>query len=132
MSSDDPVNDLTSSQAGAFGELVVSADLLRRGCHVFRAVGPQSPCDLVLLVGSTAVRVEVTKGKRLVRSGLLGEGTRHAAHKYDVLALWSVDGAVEYQTDIEWLQARLEARPRAQAAGRPCGRRKHDIASVGL
>lgn len=39
---------LMAGAAGAIGELVAATDLMRRGYHVFRAMSPVSPCDLLV------------------------------------------------------------------------------------
>lgn len=39
--------DIAPSTIGAIGELLVAADLLRKGLDVFRAVSPSCPCDFV-------------------------------------------------------------------------------------
>lgn len=50
---------------GAYSELLVALDLMRRGYHVFRAVGPHGPFDLVAWRKDTGLlRVEVKTGVR--------------------------------------------------------------------
>src|SRR5690242_10258699 len=44
-----PQVQLSSGTAGTVGELFVTVDLLKRGYHVFRAVSPSCPCDLIAL-----------------------------------------------------------------------------------
>jgi hypothetical protein len=77
--------------------LVVAADLLKRGYHVFRAMSPACPCDLVLLENGHLLRVEVTTGF------LSGNGTLHhpkkASGKYDVLAV-VCGSAVTYTPEL--------------------------------
>jgi hypothetical protein len=78
---------LNAGDAGALAELVVTVDLMRRGWHVFRAVSPASPCDLVIVRGATIRRVEV----RMARKTSLGEfqawTSRVCQDRHDVLAL---------------------------------------------
>lgn len=51
---------LSSSNAGALSELIVGADLLRKGYHVFRSLSPACPCDLIALSeDGVLLRVEV-------------------------------------------------------------------------
>ena len=54
----------SNGSKGAFGELIVSADLLKQGFHVFRSVSPNCPCDLVAMdeLGRVS-RVEVKSSK---------------------------------------------------------------------
>jgi hypothetical protein len=52
---------------GAIAELVVCADLLKRGFEVFRAVSPACSCDLVALRDGQLQRIEVKTGFDYVR-----------------------------------------------------------------
>lgn len=71
-----------SGRTGAASELVVCVDLIRQGWDVFRAVSPQSVCDLVALKGPLSIRVEV----RTAHAG--GKKLTAARHgHYDVLAI---------------------------------------------
>jgi len=116
---------LAGSRAGAFGELLISAELLSRGLHVFRAVNPDSPCDLLVLGPAGAVRVEVTKGRRTSPDAPLHEGgPRHERSRYDVLALWAEDGSIEYLTDHPDLMAVFSARPLTRPVAEAPGPRR--------
>jgi hypothetical protein len=57
-----PAPTVNTGVAGAISELLVSADLLRRGLPVFRAVSAAAPCDLIVLRDGQALRVEVRSG----------------------------------------------------------------------
>lgn len=83
---------------GAVGELLVSADLLKRGYHVFRSLSPNAVCDLAIITGARAIRVEVTKGNR-ARTGKAYYSPHNAAN-YDVIAVWFSDGTVEYNPGL--------------------------------
>jgi len=96
---------LMAARQGALGELIVAADLLRRGFSVYRGVNPDSACDLVVMVGPQAVRFEVTKGWRLTPAHQLCEKTRHRADRYDVLAVWASDGTIRYRPDLQQVEA---------------------------
>lgn len=91
-------NALSTGQIGAMNELIVSADLIRRRVHVFRAVSPSSPCDLIIILGGQLLRVEVTTGNRhLMANGELGKlcFISHNHDKYDILAVvTSTEGIV--------------------------------------
>lgn len=65
----EPPTDLAPGDVGALGELVVSADLMRRGYAVFRALSPSCPCDLIAMKDDKLLRVEVTKGRRYLKGG---------------------------------------------------------------
>src|SRR5258708_39934797 len=56
------VSPLGRATTGAASELIVAADLLMQGYHVFRALSPNSTSDLVLLIDRLAYRVEVRTG----------------------------------------------------------------------
>lgn len=86
--------DHATGTIGAIGELMVSADLLRRGYNVFRSLSPNASCDLAIISGGAATRVEVTKAYRTRSGGL--QFNPHERERYDVLALWCVDGSVTY------------------------------------
>ena len=49
---------------GAASELIVAADLLRRGYEVFRALSPHASCDLAILHDGKLLRVEVRTGRK--------------------------------------------------------------------
>lgn len=50
---------------GAIHELVVSVALMKEGWHVFRALSPACPCDLLIArKGETPLRIEITTGFR--------------------------------------------------------------------
>jgi hypothetical protein len=86
---------ISASSIGAVAELVVAADLLRRGYEVYRAVSPAASCDLVILREGRAIRVEV-KSARRGNDGSL-EYDRPKAGLYDVLALARPSGEVLYR-----------------------------------
>lgn len=86
---------LTTGEIGSWGELIVAADMMRRGWKVFRAVTPSSPCDMVAFKKDRIVRVEVT----LARRGRTGKVyfPAHNEDNYDVLALVFPDSSIEYR-----------------------------------
>ncbi len=89
---------ISSGTTGAVGELRVSQDLMARGFHAFRNMGPNGPVDLIALSPRGRVYlVQVTVGR-------MGRGGRHGSyglHKnvrtWDVLAVCYPD-KVRYQT----------------------------------
>lgn len=50
---------ISCGKVGAIAELVVCADLIRRGFEVFRSVSQDCSCDLIVLKDGQAQRVEV-------------------------------------------------------------------------
>lgn len=89
---------MAPGDVGAWGELVVSADLMRRGYCVFRAFSPSCPCDLIAMRDGKLLRVEVTKGRRYVKGG--SHFIPHPAERYDLLAVVFHDGVIEYAPQI--------------------------------
>jgi hypothetical protein len=85
---------LPSGTLGAMNEMVVCADLIRQGYHVFRAVSPSCPCDLLILSGSKISRVEVTSGCRNYKGKIMF--CPHNLDYYDVLAVVLPGGEIIY------------------------------------
>lgn len=84
---------LSTASVGALHELLVCADLLKRGFHVFRAVSPSCSCDLAILDGSRLLRIEVTTGYKSASGSL--SFPEHSPQNYDVLAVVSA-GEISY------------------------------------
>lgn len=85
---------------GAIHELIVCADLLKRGFQVFRAVSPASDCDLAVLKQFRLIRVEVTTGY-ISKTGAL-QYPKHDDAKSDALAV-VVAGEIHYLPKVsEW------------------------------
>jgi len=81
----------STSTIGATSELLVAADLLRRGFEVFRAVSPTCSCDLGVLRDGRFLRVEV----KTVRKSERGAGSVSAdVSRFDILAcaVWGGHG----------------------------------------
>jgi len=49
---------------GAFGELLIAADLIRKGFNVYRALSPSSPSDLIIQRNGKLITVECRTGYR--------------------------------------------------------------------
>lgn len=64
--------ELASGTTGAIAELLISADLMRKGWNVFRALSPSCPCDLIIMRDNIIKRIEVRSGYRLPSTGNLG------------------------------------------------------------
>jgi len=56
-------NNLPIGTVGAISEILVSADLLKKGYEVFRAISPSCSCDLAMLKDNKLLRVEVRTGR---------------------------------------------------------------------
>ena len=53
------IPNVNTATVGAFGELLVAADLISKGYEVFRALSPACSCDLAILKEGKLFRVEV-------------------------------------------------------------------------
>jgi PD-(D/E)XK endonuclease len=86
----------STGTVGAISELVVSADLLKLGYDVFRAVSQSCPCDLIAMAHGRAIRVEVRTGSYRTNGELWWSSTAGERHRYDVMAVAAPSGLVEY------------------------------------
>ena len=83
---------------GAAHEMLVCADLLRKGYHVFRSVAPDGACDIIILQGKSVLRIEV-KTSYKNRNGAIGwPNVSRQADRHDVLAV-VVDGELHYRPE---------------------------------
>lgn len=77
---------------GTISELVVAADLMRKGYEVFRALCGQSSCDLIAMKGGEFQRVEVKTGTSRDISML-----RRQVGQFDIAAFYCPDtGEIHY------------------------------------
>lgn len=88
---------LSAQTTGAVAELVVAADLMRRGYEVFRALSPSCSCDLAVLRDGLLVRVEVRTGNRLTSGDVCVPLRERDKGRHDVMAVYvAKDAAIEY------------------------------------
>ena len=73
---------------GTLSELRVAVDLMMKGYYPFRALSPGSPCDLAILAGNRAYRVEVATSYK-TWTGKINVPSQKLKHpeKYDILAM---------------------------------------------
>ena len=91
---------------GALSELRVCVDLMQRGYHVFRALSPACPCDLLVLTKSgQTIRIEV-KTCYLSRDGQIMRPSAQtmSKHIYDVIAMVLPD-RIAYEPSLEQFDA---------------------------
>ncbi|MCK4625028.1 MAG: hypothetical protein KAV00_06945 [Phycisphaerae bacterium] len=93
-----PRTGIPTATVGAMHELVVAADLLKRGLSVFRALSSMCSCDLVILRGKQLLRVEVTTGYIGFR-GKNGHPSKDKS-KFDLLAV-VINDEIMYSPNIE-------------------------------
>jgi hypothetical protein len=82
---------------GSHNELIVCADLMKKGYHVFRAVSAYGPCDLIAMKDGKLWRVEVTTGYYR-KNGSMG-WTWHDRTLSDVIAAVMPDSTVIYVSE---------------------------------
>ncbi|MCL5984195.1 MAG: hypothetical protein JRN35_04845 [Nitrososphaerota archaeon] len=89
---------ISSGTAGAVEELRVSQDLMARGFHVFRNMGPNGPVDLMALSPRGRVYLlQVTAGRKKGRGKCGGYSPHANVRVWNVLAV-SYPDRVRYQT----------------------------------
>jgi predicted nucleic acid-binding Zn ribbon protein len=94
---------LPTPTIGAAHELLVAADLLRRGYHVFRALSAACPADLVAYKGDCGdtLRIEVRTALARRDGSLYANRNAGPRDRRDVMAHVSHAGRIEYTPEIE-------------------------------
>lgn len=91
-----------SASTGTVSELLVCADLLRKGLSVFRSISPACSCDLVVLKGLELIRVEVKTGFRSASGKHYHNKNPKQVGKHDVLAMvFLKDNSIIYEPKID-------------------------------
>ncbi len=86
----------SATDAGAFAELMVCADLLRKHFEVFKAVSAGASCDLIVMKNGAMTRIEVKCG-RVNLDGRVTINLNRNIGKFDVLAIVDRRGTINYQ-----------------------------------
>ena len=88
---------VTKGSVGAAHEMLVAADLLKRGFDVYRSVSPTAHADIIIVNGSHILRVEVTTGtpNRRPSSRPLSWPPK-VASRHDILAVVTHPGVIHY------------------------------------
>ena len=89
---------ICTGNVGAAHEMIVCADLLKRGFDVFRGVSPASKADLVAIRGASALRVQVKTGIRNTNGRLHCWSKDHES--WDVLAIVEWDNRITYEPPL--------------------------------
>lgn len=79
---DQQPNSLT---LGPVAELIVAADMLRRGYEVFRPISHAASCDIIAIKGRVVIRLEVKSSA--IRRGKFTCSFLHNARKFDMAAI---------------------------------------------
>ena len=91
-------NDIATTTTGAMHELLVCADLMKMGCHVFRAQSPSCPCDITVLVDGQLYKIEVTTGYKKSDGGI-SFPRKNSRYDFDVIAVVFHSGEITYLSD---------------------------------
>ncbi len=78
--------ELGTTKVGAIQEMLVCADLIKKGYDVFRAICSSCPCDIIILKNNQLLRVEVTTGYITSANGYVKIPTKDYS-KFDILAI---------------------------------------------
>jgi len=85
---------LSTGTIGAITELVVSADLMKKGYEVFRALSPSCSCDVLALKDGLITKFEIRTGTYTVNN-ILSYGKANVRADKIAVATYS-DNAVHY------------------------------------
>jgi hypothetical protein len=91
-----PKNNMATGTTGAASELIVCADLLKKGFHVFRAQSPACPCDLIAMKRHGILRIEVRTGTRGNSGKLFFPFSGNDSGRSDVIAVVTHDWEISY------------------------------------
>lgn len=100
---------LSTATIGAMNELLVAADLMKRGFDVFRALSPSCSCDLAVVKDGTLLRIEVRTGWRNKDGKLFKHSKKHYKEKYDVKAIF-----IKWEERIKYVPSLKKALKRAR------------------
>jgi hypothetical protein len=75
---------------GAIAELLTAADLMAKGCEVYRAMSHGSSCDLLAVLHGKTFRIEV-KMAGMTEAGAYKRNLRLRHGAFDILAVVSPD-----------------------------------------
>ena len=92
-------SNLLSGTVGAMHELIVCADLMRKGFEVFRAVSPSSRFDAVVFKDGNMFRLEVTTGSAYA-GGKIHYPVKDK-NRFDILAIVVWSGEILYEPGID-------------------------------
>ena len=87
---------LKSGETGARSELLVCANLIKRGYEVFRAVSPHCSCDLLVLKSGITERIEVRTGYKLPSGKVMYPNRAFDRSRSDVTAV------ITQEDDVIW------------------------------
>jgi Holliday junction resolvase-like predicted endonuclease len=93
--------EMNQRDLGAWSELLASADLMKRGYDVLRAVSQSCPCDIVAFKDDKdLMRIQVRTGSYNPTGMATAMVAQKDASKFDVLAIVMKDGKVFYEPNV--------------------------------
>lgn len=101
------LSGISASSKGTIGELCVSADLLKRGYEVFRALSGGASCDLCILIGKKLYKIEVTIGIVGTANQVIHSKKnvlKKNPNKFDILAIYLKHGEIIYEPKLPDLE----------------------------
>lgn len=93
-------HNISTTTLGAVNELRVSTDLMLKGYHIFRALSPACPCDIIAMKDGICLMVEVKTGFNNGRNGKNYMSPLHDGNIFDVLAVIFTDGTIIYKPEL--------------------------------
>jgi hypothetical protein len=90
--------ELSASTKGAISELVVSTVLLKMGYHVFRALSPACPCDVIAMRDGVLLKIEITTGNEY-KSGRGYSFPKKRKYDFDYIAVVYDNNVYFYNRD---------------------------------
>jgi len=97
--------NLNNNVRGAMNEMIVCADLIRKGFEVFKALTNNS-CDMAILMKKVLYRVEVTTGNIYCKNGRVHMPMKDK-NKHDILAVVLKNGSIVYTPTIESIKCQI-------------------------
>lgn len=93
------ITKVSTGTTGTVGELIVAADLLKRGFSVYKSLSPNAPCDLIAIKKGKIIKVEVTNGYKR-KDGRIMHGKKDHHYSFDILAIVIDKNDISYSPDI--------------------------------
>lgn len=92
---------LPTATVGALSELTASVDLMKKGYHVFRALSPSCPHDLVIIKDDKTITIQVRTAS-ILPSGIIFCNKSNMTS--DILAMVIGTENIQYEPSLESFQ----------------------------
>jgi hypothetical protein len=94
-----PYESAPTNFKGTLSELIVAADLMKKGYHVFRNLAPHGLDLIAYGQNKEMLRIEVTTGRYYPDGNILFERHEKSSFNWDYVGVGMPDGAVFYTKD---------------------------------